>query len=75
MRRQWFPNRLRTQLGADCSEHANAGRERKSITVNDAIQLTEQRGGFFFCQVKVHDLDIGSLTSSRESALSAKRGY
>ena len=37
-----------------------------AVAINEAIQLPEQRRGFFIRQVKVHDPNMGSLTSGGE---------
>jgi hypothetical protein len=42
------------------------GRHEIAVAINEAVQLAEQSGCFFFRQVKVHDPKIGSLTTGRE---------
>jgi hypothetical protein len=42
------------------------------IAVNDAVELVEQRGGFFVVQVNGHDPEMVALTVRAESALDAK---
>jgi hypothetical protein len=50
-----FSSSWRPQLVSDRRQGADARRERVPIAVDDAVELAEQRGGFFVVQVNVHD--------------------
>src|SRR6266436_5922134 len=65
-RRQRLAHRLRPDLGADRSKGLDAWRQEIAIAINEAVQLPEQGCGFLVGKVKVHDPDVGSLTTGRE---------
>jgi hypothetical protein len=40
-----------------------------AVVLDDLVKLLGETGGFFVCQVKVHDLQIRRLTNGGQSVL------
>jgi hypothetical protein len=59
-RRQRLAGRLRSELRQDGPQSADARGERVTVVLDDAVQLLGESDALFVCQVKVHDLDMGS---------------
>jgi len=53
-RREGLAGRLRPELGADCFQRQDAGREREAVAFDEVVEFSEQGRGVFVCQLKVH---------------------
>jgi hypothetical protein len=47
----------------------HAVRKRVSVALDDIVKLLGESDGFFVCQVKVHDPDMGSQPATAKARL------
>src|SRR5260370_36188863 len=70
-RRQGLTGRLRTELGEDRSQGADARRGRVVVVLNDLVKLLSKSGGFFVCLGKEDNPHMGSRFLLRNRAARA----